>query len=167
MSEISQPGGTNQSGRGSRRGRRAGRLMWIAVIGAVMALAIGLSMYALRSGISFAMSPSELKAADVQPGQRVRLFGMVEKGSVKRGEGLDVAFTLSDTESTMVVEFSKILPDLFREGQGIITEGELASNGVFQADTVLAKHDENYMPVDMAAKLKEQGHWQGTEGTDQ
>ena len=141
--------------------------MWILIIGAVMALAIGLSMYALRSGISFAMSPSELKAADVQPGQRVRLFGLVEEGSVKRGEGLNVAFTLSDSEETMQVRFNKILPDLFREGQGIITEGELGADGVFEADTVLAKHDENYMPADMAAKLKEEGHWQGEEGYDQ
>lgn len=150
-----------------RRGRRASRLMWIVAIGVVMALAIGLSMYALRSGISFAMSPSELKAANVQPGQRVRLFGMVEAGSVKRGDGLNVAFTLSDSEATMVVKFNKILPDLFREGQGIITEGELATDGIFQADTVLAKHDENYMPADMAEKLKKQGHWQGKEGDKQ
>ena len=159
MSQVNQSGSF-----GPRRGRRATRLMWIFVIGAVMALAIGLSMYALRSGISFAMSPSELKAADVQPGQRVRLFGLVEEGSVKRGEGLNVAFTLSDTDETMQVRFNKILPDLFREGQGIITEGELGADGVFEADTVLAKHDENYMPADMAAKLKEEGHWQGEEG---
>lgn len=162
MSQVNQSG----SGFGPRRGRRATRLMWILIIGAVMALAIGLSMYALRSGISFAMSPSELKAADVQPGQRVRLFGLVEEGSVKRGEGLNVAFTLSDSEETMQVRFNKILPDLFREGQGIITEGELGADGVFEADTVLAKHDENYMPADMAAKLKEEGHWQGEEGYD-
>ena len=141
--------------------RRANRLMWIGAIGSVMALAIGLSMYALRSGISFAMSPSELKAAKVEPGQRVRLFGLVEAGSVKRGEGLNVRFTLTDQDEAIVVEFNKILPDLFRENQGIITEGEMASNGSFKADTVLAKHDENYMPADMAEKLKEKGHWKG------
>ena len=141
--------------------RRANRLMWIGAIGSVMALAIGLSMYALRSGISFAMSPSELKAAKVEPGQRVRLFGLVEAGSVKRGEGLNVKFTLTDQDEAIVVEFNKILPDLFRENQGIITEGEMAGNGSFKADTVLAKHDENYMPADMAEKLKEKGHWKG------
>ena len=118
-------------------------------------------MYALRSGISFAMSPSELHAAEVKPGQRVRLFGLVEEGSVKKGEGLNVRFDLTDHEKTISVTFSKILPDLFREKQGIITEGVLGSDGVFQADTVLAKHDENYMPEGMAEKLKEKGMWQG------
>ncbi|MGI9365314.1 MAG: cytochrome c maturation protein CcmE [Rhizobiaceae bacterium] len=146
--------------------RRANRLMWIGAIGSVMALAIGLSMYALRSGISFAMSPSELKAANVEPGQRVRLFGLVEEGSVKRGQGLDVKFTLTDQDEAIVVEFNKILPDLFRENQGIITEGEMTSGGAFRADTVLAKHDENYMPADMAEKLKEKGHWKGGEGEE-
>ncbi|MEP1206741.1 MAG: cytochrome c maturation protein CcmE [Rhizobiaceae bacterium] len=165
MSNANTSGGGFTPRRG--RGRRRGRLIWIIAIGSVMALAIGLSMYALRSGISFAMSPSEIKAADVQPGQRIRLFGLVEKGSVKRGQGLDVAFTLTDSENKMVVRFNKILPDLFREGQGIITEGELAKDGAFEADTVLAKHDENYMPADMAEKLKEQGVWQGQEGADQ
>ncbi len=147
--------------------RRANRLMWIAAIGCVMALAIGLSMYALRSGISFAMSPSELKAAHVQPGQRIRLFGLVEQGSVTKGEGLNVKFTLTDPDEAVVVEFNKILPDLFREGQGIITEGSLAADGIFRADIVLAKHDENYMPADMAEKLKQQGVWKGKEGVEQ
>ena len=146
--------------------RRATRLMWIGVIGAVMATAVGISMYALRSGISFAMSPSELKAANVPAGQRVRLFGLVEEGSVNRGEGLNVKFTLTDPDAKIVVEFNKILPDLFREQQGIITEGSLGNDGVFRADTVLAKHDENYMPADMAEKLKAEGVWKG-EGGDQ
>ena len=143
--------------------RRAIRLMWILLIGAVTATAIGVSMYALRSGISFAMSPSEMKAANVPVGQRIRLFGLVEEGSVNKGEGLNVKFTLTDPDEKVVVEFNKILPDLFREKQGIITEGALGANGVFQADTVLAKHDENYMPADMAEKLKAEGVWQGEE----
>jgi cytochrome c-type biogenesis protein CcmE len=140
--------------------------MWIGAIGAVMALSIGLSMYALQDGISFAMSPSELKAANIEPGQRVRLFGLVEEGSVDRGEGLDVRFTLTDQRTSIVVGFSKILPDLFRENQGIITEGSLSSDGVFRADTVLAKHDENYMPAGMEEKLKQQGVWQGDKGAE-
>lgn len=131
-----------------------------------MALSIGLSMYALQDGISFAMSPSELKAANIEPGQRVRLFGLVEEGSVDRGEGLDVRFTLTDQRTSIVVGFSKILPDLFRENQGIITEGSLSSDGVFRADTVLAKHDENYMPAGMEEKLKQQGVWQGDKGAE-
>jgi len=140
--------------------------MWIGAIGAVMALSIGLSMYALQDGISFAMSPSELKAANIEPGQRVRLFGLVEEGSVDRGEGLDVRFTLTDQRTSIVVGFSKILPDLFRENQGIITEGSLPSDGVFRPDTVLAKHDENYMPAGMEEKLKQQGVWQGDKGAE-
>ena len=135
--------------------------MWIGLIGTVMAVAVGLSMYALRSGISFAMSPSELKEADLTPGQRVRLFGLVEEGSVKRGDGLNVRFTLKDESEKIDVSFNNILPDLFRENQGIITEGALNADGEFRADTVLAKHDENYMPADMAEKLKKQGVWKG------
>ena len=135
--------------------------MWIGLIGTVMAVAVGLSMYALRSGISFAMSPSELKEADLTPGQRVRLFGLVEEGSVKRGDGLNVRFTLKDQSEKIDVSFNNILPDLFRENQGIITEGALNADGEFRADTVLAKHDENYMPADMAEKLKKQGVWKG------
>lgn len=122
-------------------------------------------MFALRSGISFAMSPSELKAAAVSREQRVRLFGLVEEGSVDRGEGLNVSFTLSDANEKIRVAFNDILPDLFREKQGIITEGYLGGDGVFRADTVLAKHDENYMPADMAEKLKESGVWKGEEST--
>jgi len=139
--------------------RRTSRLVWIGVIGIVLAGAVGLSMYALREGMSFALSPSELKAASVGPQQKVRLFGLVEEGSVNRGEGLDVSFTLTDTDETIKVSYTNILPDLFREGQGIITEGVLGADGTFQADTVLAKHDENYMPEGMAEKLKEKGVW--------
>ena len=90
----------------------------------------------LRSGISFALSPSELKAAEITPGQRIRLFGLVEEGSVKRGEGLKVQFTLTDSEETISVSYNKILPDLFRENQGIITEGVLSPDGRFMADNV-------------------------------
>ncbi len=143
--------------------RRTNRLVWIAAIGCVLSLAVGLSLFALQSGISFAMSPSELTAAKIEPGQRVRLFGLVTEGSVVRGEGLNVRFDLTDNDKTVRVNFGKILPDLFRENQGIITEGILNADGVFIADTVLAKHDENYMPADMAEKLKDKGLWQGAE----
>ena len=139
--------------------RKTNRLISIGVIGVVLAGAVGLSMFALREGISFALSPSELKAASVGPNEKVRLFGLVEEGSVDRGEGLDVSFVLTDTDETIKVSFQNILPDLFREGQGIITEGVLAADGTFKADTVLAKHDENYMPEGMDEKLKEKGVW--------
>ncbi|MEM9734586.1 MAG: cytochrome c maturation protein CcmE [Pseudomonadota bacterium] len=141
--------------------RRANRLGWIALIGSVLALALGLSLFAMRSGISFAMSPTELTHANPSPGTRIRLFGLVEEGSVKLGEGLNVSFVLSDADQRVPVTFNQILPDLFREGQGIITEGALDPSGTFRADTVLAKHDENYMPADMAEKLKDKGVWKG------
>ncbi|MEL7229208.1 MAG: cytochrome c maturation protein CcmE [Pseudomonadota bacterium] len=141
--------------------RRANRLGWIALIGSVLALALGLSLFAMRSGISFAMSPTELTEAQPSPGTRIRLFGLVEEGSVQRGDGLDVSFVLTDADQRVPVTFNQILPDLFREGQGIITEGALDPSGTFRADTVLAKHDENYMPADMAEKLKDTGVWKG------
>ena len=141
--------------------RRTNRLLWIGTIGCVLAVAVGLTLFALQSGISFAMSPSELRASNAEPGQRIRLFGLVEEGSVTRGEGLQVGFVLSDTENKVKVSYNNILPDLFRENQGIITEGSLGADGTFVADTVLAKHDENYMPADMAEKLKEKGVWKG------
>ena len=143
------------------RSRKAVRLGWIAAIGLVLATAVGLSLFAMQSGISFAMSPTELTAANPGPQQRIRLFGLVEEGSVKRGSGLDVRFTLADAGERVTVAFDDILPDLFREGQGIITEGYLGADGLFVADRVLAKHDENYMPADMAEKLKKEGVWKG------
>ncbi len=143
--------------------RKANRILWIAVIGVVLSAAAGLSMFALRDGISFAMSPTELQKANVKPGQRVRLFGLVEDGSVERGLGVKVSFRLRDENAVYTVRYNDILPDLFRENQGIITEGVLSSDGAFLADTVLAKHDENYMPADMAEKLKDEGRWKGAE----
>ncbi len=145
---------------------RATRLMWIGIVGCVLSLAVGLSVFAMRSGISYAMSPSELLAAAPPAGQRIRLFGLVEEGSVERGDGLQVSFALTDANNRVEVSFKDILPDLFREKQGIITEGVMQADGTFAADEVLAKHDENYMPADMAEKLKAEGLWQGdTAGT--
>ena len=97
------------------------------------------------------------------PGQRFRLGGLVEDGSVKRGEGTTVSCVVTDKRSTLPVTFTGVLPDLFREGQGVVAEGVLNSDGVFHADSVLAKHDENYMPPEVAKKLKEQGVWRGDE----
>jgi len=142
--------------------RKQKRLSWIGTIGLVLALAVGLVLYALSSKISFSLDPTELMAKNIEAGQRIRLFGLVKDGSVKRGEGLRVKFELTDTVNTVAVVFDNILPDLFREGQGIITEGVLREDGIFAADTVLAKHDENYMPKEVAESLKEKGLWQET-----
>jgi len=97
----------------------------------------------------------------IAPGQRFRLGGLVETGSVMRGEGTTIRFVVTDKAKTLPVTYTGVLPDLFREGQGVVAEGMLAADGTFQADNVLAKHDEKYMPPEVAKKLKEQGLWRG------
>ena len=124
---------------------------------AVLGLAAGLVLYALSDTITFFHTPSDLTETGVQPGQRIRLGGMVEEGTVKKGPGTLSSFGVTDTIKTVTVTYDGILPDLFREGQGVVTEGKLQTDGSFVADTVLAKHDENYMPRDLANSLKEKG----------
>ena len=124
---------------------------------AVLGLAAGLVLYALSDTITFFHTPSDLTETGVQPGQRIRLGGMVEEGTVKKGPGTLTSFGVTDTIKTVTVTYDGILPDLFREGQGVVTEGKLQTDGSFVADTVLAKHDENYMPRDLANSLKEKG----------
>ena len=128
---------------------------------AVLALAAGLVLFALRDSIVFFHSPSDVVEKNIKPGQRFRLGGLVEKGSIVRGKGLDVTFVVTDGASVQKVTYNKILPDLFREEQGVVAEGRLNASGVFEADNVLAKHDETYMPPEVAAALKKQGVWQG------
>jgi cytochrome c-type biogenesis protein CcmE len=133
---------------------------------AILGIAMGLVLYALSDSIVFFYTPSEIAEKNVQPGQRFRLGGLVEKGSVIRGEGTTVSFVVTDTIKAMPVSYTGQLPDLFREGQGVVAEGKLDAAGKFIADTVLAKHDENYMPKDVADKLKEKGVWQeGSSGS--
>lgn len=141
--------------------RKQKRLSIIAAAMAFLAAAAGLVLFALRQEIVFFRTPSDLVTMAVKPGERVRLGGLVEKGSIVRGEGTQVAFVVTDTDKTVKVTYNGILPDLFREGQGVIAEGALGDGGVFVADTVLAKHDENYMPKEVADALKEKGVWQG------
>ena len=136
----------------------------LSIIGGAMvflAASAGLVLFALRQEIVFFRTPSDLVTMSVRPGERVRLGGLVENGSVKRGDGTKVAFAITDTDKAVNVTYDGILPDLFREGQGVIAEGALGADGVFAADTVLAKHDENYMPKEVADALKEKGVWQG------
>ena len=133
----------------------------------VLALAVGLVLVALEDNIVFFYSPSDVAEQKVAPGQRFRLGGLVEDGSVKRGEGTVVEFSVTDNAEVVRVKFDGVLPDLFREGQGVVTEGKIAPDGTFRADSVLAKHDENYMPPEVAATLKEKGVWKGEdEGED-
>jgi cytochrome c-type biogenesis protein CcmE len=133
-----------------------------ALIGAglcALGLAAGLVLYALSDTITFFYTPSDIADKGVQAGTRFRLGGLVADGSVVRGQGKTVSFKVTDTLQTLPVSYEGILPDLFREGQGVIAEGTLQPSGMFKADTVLAKHDENYMPREVADALKKQGHW--------
>ena len=135
----------------------------LTVIGGAMgflALAAALTFAALGQKTSYFYMPAELQQATIAPGQRIRLGGLIEDGTVVRGEGARVSFAVTDKQSSVKVVYTGLLPDLFREGQGVIAEGALDASGVFRADTVLAKHDENYMPKEVAESLKEKGVWQ-------
>jgi cytochrome c-type biogenesis protein CcmE len=140
--------------------RRRRRGILIAGALGVLAIAVGLVLTALRDSIVFFHMPSDLTAKAVPEGQRIRLGGLVAMGSVKRGQGADVEFAITDTAEQITVRYRGVLPDLFREGQGVVTEGALESGRIFRADTVLAKHDETYMPPEVAKALKEKGLWQ-------
>ncbi len=139
--------------------RKQRRGVLIGTCLAVLGVAVGLVLYAMRDSIVFFYGPSDVAGMEMAPGQRFRLGGLVEEGSVERGTGTTVRFVVTDGAKTLPVTYTGVLPDLFREGQGVITEGILEPDGVFHADNVLAKHDENYMPPEVAAKLKEQGMW--------
>jgi cytochrome c-type biogenesis protein CcmE len=139
------------------RKQRRGILIGTCV--AVLCVAVGLVLFAMRDSIVFFYSPSEVTEMGIAPGTRFRLGGLVEMGSVVRGEGTTVRFVVTDQAKTLTVTYTGVLPDLFREGQGVVAEGMLEPDGVFHADNVLAKHDENYMPPEVAKKLKAQGVW--------
>jgi cytochrome c-type biogenesis protein CcmE len=139
--------------------RKQRRLTLIGCSLAVLAIAAGLVLNALRDSILFFSTPSMAVEKHIPPGQRFRLGGMVREGSLVRGDQLHVKFEVTDGNATLPVAYQGILPDLFREGQGIISEGALDAGGVFKADTVLAKHDETYMPKAVAEELKKTGHW--------
>ena len=135
----------------------------LTVIGGAMGflvLAAALTFAALGQKTSYFYMPADLQQATIAPGQRIRLGGLIEDGTVVRGEGTKVSFAVTDKQSSVKVVYTGLLPDLFREGQGVITEGTFGTDGVFVADSVLAKHDENYMPKEVAESLKEKGVWQ-------
>jgi cytochrome c-type biogenesis protein CcmE len=144
--------------------RKQRRLTLIGIAGAVLASALGLVLFALRDQIVFFHSPAEVAEKGLKPGQRFRLGGLVANGTVDKGVGDRIAFAVTDGKATMKVSYIGILPDLFREGQGVVAEGTLQTDGTFKADTVLAKHDETYMPKEVAEALKKQGHWKEGEG---
>ena len=139
--------------------RKQRRLVLIGGGLAVLAVATALVLSAMRDSIVFFNSPTDVLEKHIQAGSRIRLGGLVTTGSVVRGADLKVRFELSDGNHSIPGAYQGILPDLFREGQGVVTEGTLDGAGVFKADTVLAKHDENYMPKEVADALKKSGHW--------
>ena len=142
----------------TRKQRRAG---FIALSVGILSAAVLLVAIALRDTIVFFHTPKEMAEKHIPAGKRIRLGGLVAEGSVKRGIGSTVEFAITDTIKTIAVSYTGLLPDLFREGQGVVAEGKLDPAGRFLADNVLAKHDENYMPPEVAKALKEQGVWQG------
>lgn len=143
----------------SRKARR--RLTILLAVAPVLALAVGLALYGLRGSISFFYTPSQALAAHVPAGRSVQLGGLVLAGSVVKKPDGEVDFTVADHRAASKVVYRGDLPDLFREGQGVVAQGSYDERGVFVAKQVLAKHDEKYMPREVSRALKEQGEWRG------
>lgn len=141
---------------------RRKKLGIILFITAGLGTAIGLSLYALSNNIDLFFTPTQVAAGEVTPGQRIRVGGMVKEGSVSHSqEQLEVSFIATDYNNDVQIQYAGILPDLFREGQGIVAEGSMRNDGIFQASRVLAKHDENYMSVEVKAALDAAGQTPG------
>jgi cytochrome c-type biogenesis protein CcmE len=140
--------------------RKKRRLVLIGSSLSVLAVAVALILSAMRQSIVFFNSPTEIAEHRAAPGARVRMGGLVKDGSIKRDAGLHVSFVVTDGKSDVPVTYQGIVPDLFREGQGVVVEGKIGQGNVFAADTVLAKHDERYMPREVVDALKKSGRWQ-------
>jgi cytochrome c-type biogenesis protein CcmE len=147
----------------SRTARR--RLMTVAVAAPVLALAVGVALYAMRGSISFFYTPSQALAAHVPAGRAIQLGGLVRAGSVVKKTDGEVDFVVADRAYASPVVYKGELPDLFREGQGVVAIGAYGAGGVFSASQILAKHDERYMPPELARALKAQGEWRGDGAT--
>jgi cytochrome c-type biogenesis protein CcmE len=140
--------------------RRDQRLMMIGVAGAVLVLAATLTFAGLRDSVVYFVAPSEL-AEKAQAGQRVRLGGLVVEGTLRHADDGSNQFNVTDGAVEVVVRYDGLLPDLFREGQGVVAEGRWTPGSVFEAERVLARHDETYMPREVAEALKQRGEWKG------
>ena len=139
--------------------RKQTRLIIIGAAGLILAAAAGLSLYALNDQIVFFKTPTDIAEEGLKPGQRVRIGGLVKEGTWVR-EGTSHDFVVTDLDHDVPVHYVGVLPDLFREGQGVVLDGSLDTKGDFEADTVLAKHDEKYVPKEVEAALKDKGLWQ-------
>jgi len=140
--------------------RKQRRLTLIGASIGVLAIAAALVLSALRESIVFFNSPTDVVEKHLAPGTRMRVGGLVKPGTVERGANLQISFSVTDGKTDVPVRYQGIVPDLFREGQGVIAEGKLEPDGKLTADTVLAKHDERYMPREVVDALKKSGHWQ-------
>ena len=140
--------------------RKQRRLALIGTSLGVLAIAAALMLGALRDSIVFFNSPTDVAEKSIPPGTRMRIGGLVKPGSLQRGDNLQVRFAVTDGKTEIAVRYQGIVPDLFREGQGVVAEGRLESGRVLAADTVLAKHDERYMPREVVDALKKSGRWQ-------
>ena len=144
---------------------KARRRLWIVAAAApVLALAVGLSLWAMKDNVTYFFSPSEVTEAAAPVGRIIRLGGLVEAGSVVKGADGTVVFVVTDNVGTSTVSYHGDLPDLFREGQGIVAQGAFRPDRVFEASQVLAKHDETYMPREVADRLKAKGEWRPETG---
>ena len=141
--------------------RKRRRLVFVLIGVAMLSVATALVLFAFNKNIVFFYSPTDLLAQPQPAGQGFRLGGLVEQGSVAK-DGTIIRFRITDKKNTLLVVYRGVLPDLFREGQGVVVEGSLASDGSFTASSVLAKHDEKYMPPEVAAALKKNGEWRPT-----
>ncbi|MDP2322701.1 MAG: cytochrome c maturation protein CcmE [Gammaproteobacteria bacterium] len=138
---------------------RRQRMLIVGLVVAGVAVAVGLSLRAFQENLLYFYTPAQVLAGESPAGKKFRLGGLVEKGSVRREPGaLEVRFTVVDNQQQLTVAYTGVLPDLFRDGQGVIAMGYLEPDGIFRADEVLAKHDENYMPPEVADALADQGH---------
>ncbi len=140
--------------------RKQRRFILIGSSIGVLALAVGLVLNAMTGAIVFFNSPTDVMDKHLSPGTRVRIGGLVKPGSVQRGDNLDIRFEVTDGQHDVAVRFQGIVPDLFREGQGVVAEGKIERGNVIAADTVLAKHDERYIPKEVVDSLKKSGRWQ-------
>jgi len=140
----------------AKKKRRLAFAAALVAVGAVLAVIV---IYGLGQNTMYFRSPTDIAEQKIQPGVSIRLGGLVQQGSVKHGAGASVSFAITDGKSTVPVNFSGVLPALFREGQGVVTTGALNETGTFVANEVLAKHDEKYMPPEVVDSLKRSGRW--------
>ena len=145
--------------------RKQRRLILIGSSLGVLGVAVGLVLSAMSNSIVFFQSPTDVVEHHLPPGTRIRIGGLVKPGSVHRGDNLRIRFEVTDGKHDIPVRYQGIVPDLFREGQGVVAEGKIEPGGLIDADTVLAKHDERYMPKEVVEALKKSGRWQEGEQT--